>query len=383
MTDAVINCAAPQSVKTRKTKGAFRAAEFFAGIGLVRKAIETEGFRVVFANDIEPDKHALYAANFEAGHFVLGDVRAIRGDGIPDIDLATASFPCTDLSLAGNRAGLAGEGSGMFWEFARVIEEMRSRRPRAVMLENVVGFATSHGGKDIAAAISRLNELGYVCGMFVLDAKNFVPQSRLRLFIVGSRRPYAGTAEWSESGLRPAWIKAFVEAHPNLKMQPLSIAAPTRIKSSLDSCVEKLAHNDLRWWDDERLGKFTESLSPLQSERLISMMRGREKSWATAYRRTRNGVAVWEIRPDSVSGCLRTARGGSSKQAVVEAGNGRVRVRWMLAKEYARLQGAPDFNIDGFRESAAIFGFGDAVCVPAIAWIARNYLAPMLGGKLT
>ena len=97
------------------TDKAPRAAEFFAGIGLVRQALEGEGFRVVFANDIEPTKAALYRANFDASDLVVGDVCAVRGRDVPDIDLATASFPCTDLSLAGNRAGLAGKQSGMFW----------------------------------------------------------------------------------------------------------------------------------------------------------------------------------------------------------------------------------------------------------------------------
>src|SRR6516165_9567643 len=105
-----------------------RAAEFFAGIGLVKLALEQEGFEVVFANDVDPRKHRIYSANFDSSHFVLDDIRNLRGADIPDIDLATASFPCTDLSLAGNRAGLAGKESGMFWEFARVLGEMGARR---------------------------------------------------------------------------------------------------------------------------------------------------------------------------------------------------------------------------------------------------------------
>ena len=91
-----------------------KAAEFFAGIGLVRLALEQEGFEVVFANDIEPGKRDLYAANFGSEDFVLGDIRDIKGADVPDIELATASFPCTDLSLAGHRAGLDGKESGMF-----------------------------------------------------------------------------------------------------------------------------------------------------------------------------------------------------------------------------------------------------------------------------
>src|SRR5437870_346280 len=84
-----------------------------------------------------------------------------RGSDVPSIELATASFPCTDLSLAGNRAGLKGSESSMFWQFARVLREMDRRRPKVVMLENVPGFATSHGGKDLRNAIAELNDMGY------------------------------------------------------------------------------------------------------------------------------------------------------------------------------------------------------------------------------
>jgi DNA (cytosine-5)-methyltransferase 1 len=101
-------------------------------------------------------------------------------------------------------------------------------------------------------------------------------------------------------------------------------------------------------------------------------------TWRTAYRRTRDGVARWEVRPDAIAGCLRTARGGSSKQAVVEAGLGKVQLRWMTAREYAALQGAPDHRFTSVSENQALFGFGDAVCVPVIEWIAHEYLLPLL-----
>ena len=364
------------------SKSDFRAAEFFAGIGLVRRAIEEHGFVVVFANDIEPNKHAMYAANFDATHFVLGDVCAIRGSDVPDIDLATASFPCTDLSLAGDRAGLGGRESGMFWEFARIIDEMAERRPKVIMLENVVGFATSNGGEDMAAAIRRLNGLGYVCDLFTLNARWFVPQSRPRLFVVGSRATLT-RSQWEIPELRPAWIRSFAVSRPDLKMQAFHLPAPPKLHTVLGSCVTKIAPSDKRWWDEARLARFLESLSPIQAARLAELQQAPKYAWAAAYRRTRRGHAVWEIRPDAISGCLRTAKGGSSKQAVVEAGRGRVRVRWMMAIEYARLQGVPDFKIDGVRESAALFGFGDAVCVPAVAWIVGTYLRPLLEGKLT
>jgi len=63
---------------------------------------------------------------------------------------------------------------------------------------------------------------------------------------------------------------------------------------------------------------------------------------------------------------------------LVEAGQGVVRVRWMTAREYARLQGVPEFALGGVSESQAIFGFGDAVCVPAVRWLVARYVVPLL-----
>lgn len=355
-----------------------RVAEFFAGIGLVRKALEQEGLRVVFANDIDPSKRSLYAANFDSSDFVLGDVRSIAGCNIPEIELATASFPCTDLSLAGNRTGLIGEQSGMFWEFARIIGEMGPRKPAMVLLENVIGFATSNNGEDMAAAIGRLNSLGYTCDIIVLDASFFVPQSRPRMFVIGALGPVSFKMDWSESCLRPGWVWNFIQSYSGLKFHAKHLPLPDRSTRTLADYVERLHYSDSRWWDNSRQSRFVASLSPLQGKRLALLKNAPRLNWATAYRRTRNGKAVWEVRADSISGCLRTARGGSSKQAVVEAGRGSVRVRWMTAREYARLQGAPDFDFSAVRENAAMYGFGDAVCVPVVAWIARYYLLPAL-----
>lgn len=361
-----------------KRAGTRTAAEFFAGIGLVRMALETAGIEVAWANDIEPIKARLYANNFDPDDYLLGDVRNVIGDDIPDIDLATASFPCTDLSLAGWRRGLAGEQSGMFWEFARVLEEMDHRRPPVVLLENVPGFATSHGGQDLFAAVKKLNDLDYTCDLIQLDATRFVPQSRARLFIIGSKvrlhnRPTE--IDW----MRPQRLIDFATNHPELDLQAAHVEPPIPVDLRLSEVVERLRPANQAWWEQERLAAFQQSLSPVQADRLAEMIGGKRLSWRTAYRRTRAGVATWEIRADEIAGCLRTARGGSSKQAVVEAGNGQVRVRWMTAREYARLQGAPDtFEFGTMSANQVMFGFGDGVCVPVVSWVANNILNPLL-----
>lgn len=355
-----------------------RAAEFFAGMGLVRAGLQPAGFEVVYANDIEPSKHNLYTSNFDSEEFRLGDVRQVVGSDIPDVDLATASFPCTDLSLAGNRAGLRGADSSMFWEFARILREMGDRRPRAVLLENVLGFATSHGGKDLDEAIAELNSLGYSCDIFVGDAKWFVPQSRPRMFIVGLLDPPVDAEAWGPSAFRPEWVWKFRSARPDALLHAYSLSVPLGEAPGLAGVIEYVPIDDEQWWEQERVAKFVDSLSTLQLERLKNLSEAEELQWRTAYRRTRSGVAVWEIRADDIAGCLRTARGGSSKQAVVEAGGGAVRVRWMIPREYARLQGAGGFTLDAVSTNQALSGLGDAVCVPVIRWIAESYLGPVL-----
>lgn len=98
------------------------AAEFFAGIGLVRLALERQGWKVVFANDIDPDKLEMYEANFGREHFHLGDIHKLKADDVPTCDLFTASFPCNDLSIAGAWAGLDGKESSAFWGLVRIKE---------------------------------------------------------------------------------------------------------------------------------------------------------------------------------------------------------------------------------------------------------------------
>lgn len=361
------------------------AAEFFAGIGLARMGLDRAGFEVTWANDLEAFKQEMYAGQFgEAGNgheFIVGDVSQVRGRDLPDVDLAWSSFPCTDLSLAGGRAGLAGKHSSTFYEFTRVLEEMGERKPSVVALENVTALASSHGGEDLSAAIRELNRLGYSVDVLSLDARRFVPQSRPRLFIVAAQNPPADEPD-PNSQLRPDWLQ-WVFGDDTLVTHRAALPEPPLPRTSgLGATVEKIAPSDPRWWDEARSKKFLDSLSPVQAERLANLRERKDVSYRTAYRRTRNGVPVWEIRADDISGCLRTARGGSSKQAVVEAGRGKVRVRWMTPREYARLMGAGNYALEGLRDSQILFGFGDAVCVDAVAWVGENYLRPLIAGDL-
>ena len=359
------------------------AAEFFAGIGLARLGLEAAGVRVVWSNEIHPEKHAMYVGNFQdtakqTGHkFQLCDISKVAGPDVPDVEIAWASFPCADLSLAGNRRGLAGRESSTFWQSIRVLREMQGRRPPVVVLENVVGLATSRNGKDLVEVVKGLNELGYSVDVLLLDARRFVPQSRPRLFIVAAQDPPEDVIG-ANPELRPDRLQV-PYGNPALRMHcALLRHPPDLLLSGLQGLIEDIPEDDPLWWAEPRTNAFLASLSSIQAVRAEHFRMSTRVSYRTAYRRTRNGIVRWEIRADDIAGCLRTTRGGSSKQALIRAGNGKVMARWMTELEYARLMGAPDYILSGLRQNQALFGFGDAVVAPAVAWLTENYLVPLL-----
>jgi DNA (cytosine-5)-methyltransferase 1 len=114
----------------------------------------------------------------------LNDVREVNGDEFGSIDLICGGFPCQDVSVAGRRAGLAGERSGLWYEFHRLIDAVK---PGIVVIENVPGLLSSNGGADFAVILRGLVECGYGVAWRILDAQYFgVAQRRRRVFIVGS-----------------------------------------------------------------------------------------------------------------------------------------------------------------------------------------------------
>ena len=358
-------------------------AEFFAGIGLLRLGLENAGWKAKFANDIDENKFEMYWDNFQdAGEtYLLGDVHDLTSSDIPPVTLATASFPCTDLSLAGYRRGLSGDQSGTFWVFTRLLQQMDGQRPPLLLIENVPGFLTSQRGQDFADAIGALNRLNYSCDAFVLDAANFVPQSRQRLFVVGifdapTTPNVAQVLAKRDPRLRGDKLSQFMEARNDLAWALLRIPAPPKRMARLDRAVERLRETSQRWWAEERVEYLLNQMAPRHRGVVDGLMRSRTVGYATVYRRIRSNKSMAEVRSDGIAGCLRTPKGGSSRQILLVAGKGKLKARFMTPREYARLMGAPDYEIN-VPDNQAYFGFGDAVCVPAIQWIGRSVLNPL------
>jgi DNA (cytosine-5)-methyltransferase 1 len=362
--------------------------EFFAGVGLVHLGLRRSGWKCVYANDISEKKRQMYLDEFpESTYFHREDIW--NADEVLEriserAVLATASFPCTDLSLAGHMRGLEGEHSGTLFGFIEVMRRLKEGglMPPIIMLENVVGLVSGNGGEDFQKTCRAVADLGYYLDAAVVDAKHFVPQSRPRLFIIGTlpevMQPRAQAAdEWeAEMSCRNGTVsKKLYNAMKSTQLptgwtaHPLPPLPP--IKCNIATIVD--TDNSQEWWSEEEVEKHLNRTSETHYHH-IERLRRLGKTWVgTGFRRIRVGTTRVEVRFDGIAGCLRTAQGGSARQIVVLIQDGKVRMRWMTPREYARLQGAPDFNIlRGISQS--LTGFGDGVCVPVIEWVDANIL---------
>lgn len=166
-------------------------ASFFAGIGGFDLGFERAGLKTVWQCEINP-----FCRDILEQHWPdvprHTDIRKIKNEeevaAIPTADVWAGGFPCQDVSLArmGPRSGLRGKQSGLFYEFARLVER---RLPPTVVIENVAGLLSSHQGRDFAVVVGTLAELGYGVAWRVFNSQYFgVPQSRQRVYIVACHR---------------------------------------------------------------------------------------------------------------------------------------------------------------------------------------------------
>ena len=361
----------------------FTALDFFAGSGLVRLGLAPD-FETLWANDNCAKKRDVYIANHPWDTFHLGDIRYVRGRDLPCADLAWASFPCQDLSLAGNLNGMnTGTRSGLFWEWIRVLQELgeHGKRPPVLVAENVVGFVVADQGKHFQEAYFALRDLGYRVGAVVVDAKSFLPQSRPRAFIIAASKdiPLDGlTQQFSSEPFHPAGLirTSFVVNDPGWIWWSLPL--PQEKRPTFSDLCEREATCD----PPSKTNELCAMLSSLNRKKLNAVTEVKTFFAGTAYRRTRtdeqgNKVQRLEIRFDGIAGCLRTPNGGSSRQTVFLVDRGSIRSRLMTVRECARLMGAPDtyqlrgsYN-DGYR------AMGDAVAVPVTRWLTTHLLTTL------
>lgn len=363
--------------------------EFFAGGGMARAGLG-DGWVCTFANDFDESKAEIYRANWAAHHLHVGDIAGVTIDQLQGTaDLAWASFPCQDLSLAGSYRGLDGERSGTFWPFWNLIRELRAqhRAPRIIAIENVYGVLTANGGKDFQAIAEAFTEQKYRFGAMIIDARHFLPQSRPRFFLIGVR----------DDVEVPAGLMA---KKPNVVWHPQRLI-------SVHSKLSQKAKKRWIWWNlplPAPHGKTLEDIieeeptlaewhTPAETQHLLRMMtkvnrdkvRTAQKAGGihvgTIYRRTRLGVQRAEVRFDKIAGCLRTPRGGSSRQTIMVVNGQNIRTRLLSAREAVRLMGLPEEYQLPNNYNAAYKLAGDGVAVPVVSHLAQHIFGPIIAAN--
>ncbi len=365
--------------------------EFFAGGGMARAGLG-DSWRCLFANDFDPKKRESYVANWGDADFRLGDIHKLTAADLPGhADLAWASFPCQDLSLAGNGAGLAGERSGSFWGFWNLMNELKTKRhaPKLLVLENVIGLLTSNGGADFTEICRALVSLGNRVGALTIDAAHFVPQSRPRLFIVCVRKDVAiPSALVRTTASEPFHSKALVRAASALPRQVASqwlwwsLPKPGASNLRFADLVEENP-TDVAWHTATETKRLVGMMSDANRAKLTEAKAAGERMVGAIYRRTRhdeNGEKVQraEVRFDGIAGCLRTPGGGSSRQFIMVVDGKKVRTRLLSGREAARLMGLPDDYKLPARYNDAYHLLGDGLAVAAVRYLRSELLSKLV-----
>lgn len=360
--------------------------EFFAGGGMARLGLGA-AWTCLFSNDFDSKKVASYRQNFApATEMHHGDVALVTPSQLPKhATLAWASFPCQDLSLAGNGKGLAGDRSGVFWAFWKLIQKLgkEGRRPPIIALENVSGLITSHNGEDLTNLVGALSAEGYRVGAVALDGALFVAQSRPRVFLIAVARGVAMPKGLIAKVPNPVW-------HPQSLQQVVDGFSPEVRKDWLwwklpmprndaPHLLDIIEHEPkgVSWHTADETKKLLSMMTPGNLAKVNEAKKAGTLQVGTIYKRTRQNIQRAEVRFDGVSGCLRTPSGGSSRQLVMVVEGKKVRSRLISPRETARLMGLPETYILPERYNDTYHLTGDGLVVPAVSWIEQHIIRPV------
>jgi DNA (cytosine-5)-methyltransferase 1 len=366
--------------------------EFFAGGGMARLGLGSR-WQCIFANEISEKKASAYKAYFgPSPELKIGDVAKLKVEELPGTpELVWASFPCQDLSLAGNGAGLDGERSGTYRPFWNLVKGMVAggRAPQVVVLENVTGTLTSHKGSDFESIIRDLVGSGYRVGALVINASRFLPQSRPRLFVVGlfGSGPLPSTLTLSKP-IEPFHTESLIKAYNKLPDQLQqswiwwALPTPNESVASIVSILDDRS-SDALWHSESETSTLLRLMTANHRKKVSEALAVGNQMVGTIYKRTRpNRAGVMaqraEVRFDGVSGCLRTPSGGSSRQTVIIVYNGTIRTRLLSTREAARLMGVPDNYPLPTAYNDAYHLVGDGVAVPVVKWLETKLLTPLV-----
>ena len=352
-----------------------RFGSLFTGIGGFDLGLERAGMTCAWQCEIDPACRKVLARHFP-GVPCFEDVKELHVDR-GSVDLICGGFPCQDLSVAGRRKGLAGERSGLWHEFRRVLEEAR---PEWCVIENVPGLLSSRKGNDFAVVLRGLVELGYGVCWRVLDAQYFgVAQRRRRVFIVG----HLGDGRAAEVLFEPESLPG----NPPARGKAGEAVAGTLGGGSAER----------GWPDDTDRMTFVPVTSPALRARdykgpssdgggggapLVVHALTAEGHDASEDGTGRGTPLVFQPRcvrngrgnPDTMAAALTSEAGRTGKGDSAQCVASGMAVRRLTPTECERLQGFPDGWTEGFADGPRYRMMGNAVAVPVAQWIGRRIL---------
>lgn len=358
-----------------------RYLSLFSGIGGFDLGFDRAG--MTCAGQVEYDEKA---RGVLARHWPdtprLNDVREVKGDEFGTIDLICGGFPCQDVSVAGRRAGLAGERSGLWFEFHRLIDSVK---PGTVVIENVPGLLSSHGGQDFAVILRGLVKCGYGVAWRILDAQYFgVAQRRRRVFIVGSLGDgraaeilfecEGGGGHIAEGRSTQKGIATDVAASLrhgggngrgyNLDAEhgPTVTAAPLVARQAKGGFTDPVSDNIIPVITTTFNG-YTGGADDNDAQGGHLVMAFTE--------RTRADGRTLEYQKEMAYALTNPGSGGRTHSRQIAGAFG---VRRLTPVECERLQGFPDGWTDGQSDSARYRQLGNAVAVPVAEWLGRRII---------
>jgi DNA (cytosine-5)-methyltransferase 1 len=325
----------------------FRFIDLFAGIGGLRKSMESINGKCVFTSEWDKYAQQTYMANFADNRPIMGDICKIDASEIPVHDVLVAGFPCQPFSIAGvskknslgRSHGFSDETQGtLFFDILRILKH---HRPAAFLLENVKNLKSHDKGRTFEIIKQKLtNELGYTLDTIVIDAAHFVPQHRQRIIMVGFRSKVDFNFE--ELNLPPRGSKL--------------------MKDILHS------ENGL----EEPEGHFTTDVDAKVNNKYIlsDKLWNYLKNYAAKHKAAGNGFGYGLVDGDCISRTLSARYYKDGSEILINRGDN-LNPRRLTPRECARLMGYEDTFKIPVSDTQSYKQFGNSVVVPVFNEIAR------------
>ncbi len=326
---------------------AFTFIDLFAGIGGLRRAMESAGGRCIFTSEWDKYAQQTYMANFPDNRPPAGDIQEVEAEDIPAHDVLVAGFPCQPFSIAGvSKKNALGRAHGFDDEtqgtlFFDVLRILMHHRPAGFMLENVKNLKSHDKGRTFEVIRRKLTEeLGYTLETRIIDAGHFVPQHRERIVMVG---------------FREATGFSFDDVH-------LPTYGTKRMRHILHS------ENGT----EQPEGHFTVGPDAMVSDKytLSDKLWAYLQSYAAKHKAKGNGFGFGMVNGDSISRTLSARYYKDGSEILVSRGEGN-NPRRLTPRECARLMGYPDDFRIPVSDTQAYKQFGNSVAVPVFAEVAK------------